>query len=94
MPKHVRYYTVTGTGTFPVDMLRYECSYPQRESDSAAIEMDGYTAAGEGPRDVRLVREFDTAADANRWRATHGRWESFTWNVTRESNRERLPGAF
>jgi hypothetical protein len=82
MPKHVRYYTVTGSGEFPVDMLRYDCSYPQRESDSHAIAMSGLDAAGEGERTVQLRREFDTATDAKRWYPTEGRWESFTWRVT------------
>lgn len=88
MPKYARYYTVEGVGAFPVDMLRYDCSHPERESDSNSIAMDAFSSrleAYNSPREIRLIRTFDTAADARAFKPTHRRWHSFGgWMISRE----------
>ena len=70
-------FEVEGTGDFPVDMLRYTCSWPKGESDARAIE-DSFDSSSR--RTVALSRyhrdpEPHLAAD---------RWESkFRWRVMR-----------
>lgn len=59
-------YDVVGSGTFPMDMLRYDRAFP-------ASEQDANTAMhGRGVRTVCL-RGLDEP--------TKGRWESFSWTV-------------
>jgi hypothetical protein len=65
-------YTVGGTGTFPVDMLRYDRACPESEEDSNAIRRGG-------PRQVRLLR-FARAVTAG---PKTERWNSFGWQVVR-----------
>ncbi len=69
-------YTVEGIGTFPVDMLRYDCSFPSRESDSHQIETT-FTGPSIAPGPTRLMR----MKPRDGWEPTKGRWESFGWSV-------------
>ena len=62
--------TVTGNGTFPVDMLRYDRCCPATEKDSHAIERSG-------ERTITLER-FSKIA---RMTPEVGRWKSFGWLV-------------
>jgi hypothetical protein len=64
---------VTGKGTFPVDMLRYDSAVPASEEDAGLIED---TFQPRFPREpmtitVRMMRAPTTA-----------RWESFAWKVS------------
>lgn len=67
-------YIVEGSGSFPVDMLRYDWSAPFSELDSAGI------AQSDGKRRVKLVRfcrgEFSI---------TQARWASFGWTLVPNS---------
>lgn len=64
-------FTVEGSGPFPLDMLRYDCAFPNSEMDSNAAErMDG------GLRTVDLIMR------SSRDKPTFGRWASFGWTVT------------
>lgn len=76
--KYLTTYTVRGNGSFPIDMLRYDSSFPASEVDSHAIERDGITEEG---------REVTVAHYSNRkgWLPTFGRWESFGWRVKKGS---------
>lgn len=68
----VTHYTVRGSGQFPADMLRYDQSWPERDSDAVLLTRSDAIRLVDGPREVRLV--------------THGvitpqRWLSFGWQV-------------
>lgn len=67
-------FEVQGSGTFPVDMLRYDCCWPAREME------DSYRGIGEPDPSapVRTVR-----LHTIRETATNGRWASFGWIVTK-----------
>lgn len=78
-------FVVEGTGAFPIDMLRYTCSWPKGESDTQAIEDshdDEVRAASprRGPRTITLSRyhrDPEPSLAADRWEA------KFRWRVTR-----------
>lgn len=70
---HIRY-VVEGRGSFPVDMLRYDQSYPDTQSDSGAISDGSWQ---EGSRRVTLCTD---NVNPN-WQPKVERWKSFTWTV-------------
>lgn len=63
--------TVSGSGEFPFDMLRYDACFPATEAETGRM-------MERGVRDVR-VRAMSTNKHAP-W--TTPRWESFGWRVT------------
>jgi hypothetical protein len=63
-------YEVSGTGSFPIDMLRYDRCSPAREADSAEI-----ARSFNGHRRTR-VRVTGTVKPP-----TIARWKSFGWTV-------------
>lgn len=65
-------FTVTGSGNFPTDMLRYDRCWPRTELDSVKVGIRSLKAAGE--REIRL-----TSASAKP--PTAGRWKSFGWTI-------------
>lgn len=65
--RHMKF-TVVGHGTFPFDMLRYDCCYPASPQDVANLE-------GRDTREVTLIATSYV---------TTGRWNSFGWDVTKE----------
>jgi hypothetical protein len=70
--KQTRYATtivVEGGGDFPFDMLRYDCCYPELESEARAM-------LAERRRQVTLTR-----VSLNPDLPTFGRWRSFGWTV-------------
>ena len=73
-------FSVEGSRTFPVDMLRYDRCFPQSEGDSYVIERAG--AFESGPHRVNLVSYAEGSVP------TPKRWESFGWDVI-ESQRVR-----
>jgi hypothetical protein len=69
-----RTFTVEGSGSFPIDMLRYDACWPQSERyDTPAIQQDPFSEPKKRRR-VVLVTDNPSAP-------TVGRWESFTWKV-------------
>lgn len=65
------YFTVCGSGDFPVDMLRYDACWPYNGEDSAAIQPIAYA----GKKELRSV-----VLETNNPNApTIARWNSFTW---------------
>ena len=73
-------YTVKGPGTFPVDMLRYDGSFPESEEDSHKIERtftEDFVVVSDP---IRLGRWSDDT-----WSPHRKRWESFGWHVVWES---------
>jgi hypothetical protein len=76
-------FTVEGSGTFPFDMLRYDCCWPYSEGyDSGQLEPHE-----RGKRRVVL---------ATRWRnaPTVGRWNSFNWRVVGAGDRRKEEANF
>lgn len=63
-------FTVEGFGEFPLDMLRYDCCYPDKPSDAEAMSTTPFS----GRRKVTLVSNWPSAP-------TQGRWQSFSWPV-------------
>lgn len=73
-------YNVEGSGHFPLDMLRYDSSYPASESDANRAEFNS------GTRTVVLER----VSEDKDWAPTKGRWESFGWQVIGLPSRDRV----
>lgn len=72
MRQYYHRYTVEGSGYFPLDMLRYDSSYP---ATSEAV--DGLNGLQEQQRTVELG-----CVNHKKWEPTVGRWNSFGWSVT------------
>jgi hypothetical protein len=72
-------FTVTGSGSFPLDMLRYDSCWPEAAEDAAKIEA---SCRGEKSRDVTINL---STSDRNFTVPTVGRWVSFNWRVVEPS---------
>lgn len=74
-------YTVSGTGRFPLDMLRYDGSYPASSQDANTItdSLDPELAiSDEAPARWRVNL---VTSQAKAWLPTQARWASFGWRV-------------
>jgi hypothetical protein len=71
-------FVVSGTGEFPIDMLRYDRATPSSSADSAVIQR---SFRGRDYRAVRLTSEKAP---------TVGRWESYGWKVFRHDDHLRI----
>jgi hypothetical protein len=67
-------FKVSGKGTFPVDMLRYDMCWPRNSSDANSILTPADRAERAAPREVHL----ETARKVD---PTFARWASFGWVV-------------
>lgn len=67
---YITEYVVEGFGEFPIDMLRYDCSCPHTEQDSAIITNQ------DGKRRVKLRAYQRSNAGPEK-----DRWKSFSWRV-------------
>ena len=67
----IQFYTVEGTGKFPIDMLRYDMAWPDAPDDSGKI-----TSPPAGTYQVRLNRV--TCFNPN---AAEDRWASMGWKI-------------
>ena len=70
-------YEVQGRVDFPLDMLRYDSSFPYSSEDVAKIEDSRGARSTDAVMTVRLVHY----ADTKHWTPTQGRWQSFLWSV-------------
>jgi hypothetical protein len=76
-------YTVAGNGAFPLDMLRYDGSYPYQQTDSSAMVYDrSFTKLKDSKREVTLEK----LVDARVWQPSYERWVSFGWKVINVEN--------
>lgn len=66
-------YTVRGFGNFPIDMLRFDQSWPASEAESGNITRPPF----EG-----VIKMRDVVLRTIRPQVTDGRWISFGWTVT------------
>jgi len=72
---------VTGVGSFPIDMLRTEGAFPDRQEDAGAIErtiMDNDAMNGFANRRVEVKLAKFGSRD---WTPNAARWESFSYEV-------------
>lgn len=67
---YIQHFTVSGAGTFPFDMLRYDGCHPYSGDDVAAL-------GSREIRSIRLSRHVEHKAVA----PTHERWRLFGWTV-------------
>lgn len=78
MPKEkLHYFVVEGTGTFPVDMLRYDSCWPLYESGAKSaynILTPESLKDRAQPRQVALM---------SRKPPMRARWQSFGWDIVR-----------
>lgn len=72
-------FTVTGTGAFPVDMLRYDGCYPATTEDALSLVMDRADPKYREPRTIRLRSRGEGRKGSE---PTTGRWSSFMWRVS------------
>lgn len=78
-------FTVEGRGAFPIDMLRYDASWPISELDSAVLVNPAGTRkvtlahCDSGKAPVKLP--IDVRFAAARCGLTPARWESFGWRI-------------
>ncbi|KRT69414.1 MAG: hypothetical protein XU15_C0011G0096 [candidate division NC10 bacterium CSP1-5] len=71
-------FQVTGLGSFPLDMLRYDECYPRTERDTALIDQSFQEANVQYIGLERILT--DEAKDP-----TFDRWKSFLWAVVKNS---------
>jgi hypothetical protein len=67
-------FTVEGSGAFPFDMLRYDCCWPENESDSPNVGLMYDTAEYIKTRRIALLSD-------NQHVPTDTRWKMFGWKV-------------
>jgi hypothetical protein len=67
-------FTVEGSGAFPFDMLRYDCCWPENESDSPNVGLMYDTTEYIKTRRITLLSD-------NQQVPTDSRWKMFGWKV-------------
>lgn len=72
-PRSIHEYYVTGAGTFPYDMLRYDACWPVGAEDAAKMDSPPGVATVRQP--LRSIRMHSHTAP------TIARWSSFGWSV-------------
>ena len=70
-----RFFTVSGTGRFPVDMLRFDACYPRTGTDALIIER-----SFERPRPLEAEKVVVLAKPSGE-APNAARWKSFGWEV-------------
>jgi hypothetical protein len=71
-------YFVTGTGTFPFDMLRYDSAWPISGEDAAKLEW-------EFANPEHALRKHRSIKLRSYREPTIDRWSSFNWSVGKNS---------
>lgn len=81
MSKQIKFYetivTVEGDGPFPIDMLRYDCCFPDSETMSERIDF----LNDQHNRVIELRRR---GLNPRLGQHSIGRWRSFGWTVIDE----------
>jgi hypothetical protein len=78
--KYYQTFTVTGSGHFPLDMLRYDHCWPSQQSEIYLMNIASQT------RRIQMARRVDGKSVM----PTTGRWESFGWQVSAVSTMKVL----
>jgi len=71
-------FTVVGSGSFPLDMLRYDACHPVSSTDAEKIGMQ----SNEGERFFKR-RSIELAGIR---KPTEARWKSFLWTVDKSTS--------
>jgi hypothetical protein len=83
--RYVTHMVVEGTGSFPIDMLRYDRCVPESESDAAEIARLIRYESDDKPKRIALLRfganPYQIEGES---RMEYGRWLSFGWRVVSE----------
>ena len=74
------WYEVRGIGEFPIDMLRYDGSYPATERDAGRIEETFEEGATMSDEPIKLKAHYEGPFGAIA-KPTASRWRSFAWQV-------------
>lgn len=69
-------FTVEGSGSFPIDMLRYDACWPATQADVSTVESSFLSVRLRGPGPRKVTVETNGAR-----RPTRDRWASFGWAV-------------
>lgn len=86
--------SVTGSGEFPIDMLRYDGCFPLSEGDSGLIESSyshsiASPEAGEFPP-IKIKVILLKPNGYKHWTPSYSRWKSFGWEVIECEKRKDL----
>jgi hypothetical protein len=71
-------FNVTGSGQFPLDMLRYDSCYPATQTDVTKITDSIVDYRALGTRTVKVI----CRASRKGWEPAAVRWASFGWTVS------------
>jgi hypothetical protein len=82
-------FQVTGFGSFPLDMLRYDGCYPATSEDAGLIQEHLDRNISMADRDKTPITLTHINGQA-KWAPTAGRWESFLWKVVRIEHPDKL----
>lgn len=87
--------TVQGRGSFPIDMLRYDCCWPRDQEAAAHLSSSlarwARPDTADGQEQVRSV-EVTTVRSLKAYPFTDARWASFGWVVDSKSKRVQESG--
>ena len=75
-------FKVKGVFHFPLDMLRYDCCFPNTQEDTGKIQCSLDTLGG-----IEETVELE-AYNEKLWYPTVERWKSFGWEVIEHSQRK------
>lgn len=81
MYKYACEFTVTGTGEFPIDMMRYDRATPLSQLD-ASHTISSFTNPEDEAYSVRLIRFTEGKGRNHADNPTVDRWQSFGWQVS------------
>ena len=79
--RNLHEYYVTGHGTFPFDMLRYDCAWPSTGEDVYLIVKSGERRFQDG--ETSHYKEVSVGLRSLN-PPTIDRWSSFGWSVSKE----------
>ena len=87
MPMYVTTFEVTGRGSFPFDMLRYDQCFPADTGSANNMSRSGEYDVPQHELPVIVLHHFH---DHPEWEPTFGRWASFGWGITRVSPTKKM----
>lgn len=80
--RYLTTFTVSGSGSFPIDMLRYDRCVPASEQDAVEIQRT-FNESPRSHKPIALIR-FGAGPWDGTPRMEYGRWQSFGWVVQNE----------
>jgi hypothetical protein len=80
--KYTFRFKVSGSFTFPLDMLRYDACFPGTQQDVADLDEAIRTRPRHGGPAAPFAVELTHYSEKAQWEPERGRWASFGWQVT------------